>query len=102
MDHMLDICNSIATLNIDKFETYLVNDISYMFNQYKKFDSINLKNFNMRDVWHKKCFIMNSFISVALSFESVDVSLFRGVDSMFADCTSLAILDLSNFVSKKM
>ena len=50
MDHMLDICNSIATLNIDKFETYLVNDISYMFNQYKKFDSINLKNFNMRDV----------------------------------------------------
>ena len=36
MGHILDNFIRLATtLNIDKFETYLVNDMSYMFNQSK-------------------------------------------------------------------
>ena len=95
-------CKSLISLNVEKFKSNYIKDMSDMFNGCSKLESLDLSNFKTREVLSMKSMIKkcNSLKNVDLS--SFDTKNVTDMSEMFCDCISLSFLNLSNFNTEKV
>ena len=90
-------CNSLISINVERFKSNYINDMTDMFNGCYKLESLDLSNFKTKEVksmkrMFKQCNSLNN-----LDLSSFDTSQVTDMTEMFSECNSLTILKLSNF-----
>ena len=103
MINMFSYCSSLTELDLSKFNTQNVTDMSYMFYNCTNLTNIKFSdNFNTNTVKDMKCmfYYCTSLTNINLSnFNTTNVT---DMSYMFGDCRSLKNLDLSKFNTDKV
>ena len=94
---MFSECKSLRTLDVTKFNTANVTDMSQMFCNCSNLDTLDVSNFNTENVY-----AINGMFSGCSGLETLDVSNFNTdrvvhMEGMFSGCSGLKTLDVSNF-----
>ena len=97
MSDMFYNCKKLQSLDVSNFNTAKVENIRYMFDGCEKLQSLNVSNFNTAKVKD-----MSGMFSKCYKLQSLNVSNFNTakveyMKSMFFSCYNLQSLDLSNF-----
>ena len=97
MSQMFRFCTKLTSLDLSHFDTSKVTDMSSMFYECENLKSLNLKGWDTSNVTD-----MGHMFEYCSSLTSLDVSNFDagGVTNimyMFSDCSSLTTLDLSGW-----
>ena len=95
--YLFTYCSNLTNMDLSKFDTSKVTDMSYMFNGCSKLTALDLSNFDTSKVTN-----MYSMFNGCSSLASLDVSKFDTskvtyMSSMFNGCSKLTALDVSNF-----
>ena len=101
MQYMFYCCYELTHLDVSRFNTSKVTDMSDMFENCEKLPSLNIRNFDTSNV--KKMYKMFAY---CYALPTIDVSHFNtsNVEDMgylFYECYSLKELDLTNFDTSK-
>ncbi|MBQ6079728.1 MAG: BspA family leucine-rich repeat surface protein, partial [Muribaculaceae bacterium] len=102
MSWMFADCVKLESLDVSHFNTTKVTAMNYMFRGCKLLTSLNVSNFNTAKVT-----TMESMFGDCSGLTSLDVSNFNtanvtNMSIMFSGCNSLTSLDLSNFNTAKV
>ena len=97
MSWMFADCEKLESLDVSNFNTAKVTSMSYMFRGCKLLTSLDVSNFNTAKVTN-----MESMFGDCSGLTSLDVTNFNtanvtNMSIMFAGCNSLTSLDVSNF-----
>ena len=95
-------CQNLTSLDVSKFDTSEVTNISYMFYSCYNLTSLDLSNFKTDNVTN-----MDRMFLGCSSLISLDVSTFKtdnvtNMSYMFYGCSSLTSLDISTFKTDKV
>ena len=88
---------NILELDLSKFDTSRVTNMSHMFNGMRNLTNLNLSNFNTSNVTNMGGMFFNMTNLTAFNFSNFDTSKVTDMGSMFYGMSSLTTLDLSNF-----
>ena len=88
---------NILELDLSKFDTSRVTNMSHMFNGMRNLTTLNLSNFNTSNVTNMGGMFFNMTNLTAFNFSNFDTSKVTDMGSMFYGMSSLTTLDLSNF-----
>ena len=88
---------NILELDLSKFDTSRVTNMSHMFNGMRNITTLNLSNFNTSNVTNMGGMFFNMTNLTAFNFSNFDTSKVTDMGSMFYGMSSLTTLDLSNF-----
>ena len=88
---------NIIELDLSKFDTSRVTNMSHMFNGMRNLTTLNLSNFNTSNVTNMGGMFFNMTNLTAFNFSNFDTSKVTDMGSMFYGMSSLTTLDLSNF-----
>ena len=88
---------NILELDLSKFDTSKVTNMSHMFNGMRNLTTLNLSNFNTSNVTNMGGMFFNMTNLTAFNFSNFDTSKVTDMGSMFYGMSSLTTLDLSNF-----
>lgn len=102
MSAMFSACSRLTHLNLSKFNTQNVTNMSGMFQYCTDLKTIDLSNFNTQNVID-----MSSLFESCVSLTSLDLQSFNtqnvtNMESMFSRCSRLTSLDLRNFYTQKV
>ena len=102
MSWMFADCKKLESLDVSHFNTAKVTDMRYMFRGCKLLTSLDVSNFNTSKVTS-----MESMFGDCSGLTSLDVSNFNtanvtNMSIMFSGCNSLISLDVSNFNTAKV
>ncbi|MBO7433567.1 MAG: BspA family leucine-rich repeat surface protein, partial [Salinivirgaceae bacterium] len=97
MSNMFADCKKLETLNLSHFNTAEVTDMSSMFDGCNKLETLDLSHFNTANVTK-----MDAMFSSCQNLTTLDISNFNtanvtSMDAMFSSCQNLTTLDISNF-----
>ena len=97
MNYMFSGCSKLTSLDVTKFNTANVTDMSNMFSGCSSLTSLDVTNFNTAKVTN-----MRFMFSSCSKLTSLDVSKFNtmnvtNMSSMFSGCSSLTSLDVTHF-----
>ena len=90
-------CSSIAELDLSKFDTSKVNDMTGMFFDCYSLTSLDLSNMDTSKVQSMYAMFYNCASLTSLNLSSFNTINVVNMDSMFNNCKSLTSLNLSNF-----
>ena len=101
-NHMFSDCENLIKLDLSKFNTEKITNMSCMFLNCKSLNNINLTNFKTEKVSD-----MSYLFAFCKSLKILDLSGFNtknvtDMNNMFIDCDKLMYLDLSNFNTEKV
>ena len=88
---------NILELDLSKFDTSRVTNMSHMFNGMRNLTTLNLSNFNTSNVTNMGGMFFNMTNLTAFNFSNFDTSKVTDMGSMFYGMSSLTTLNLSNF-----
>ena len=88
---------NILELDLSKFDTSKVTNMSHMFNGMRNLTTLNLSNFNTSNVTNMGGMFFNMTNLTAFNLSNFDTSKVTDMGSMFYGVSSLTTLDLSNF-----
>ena len=88
---------NILELDLSKFDTSRVTNMSHMFNGMRNLTTLNLSNFNTSNVTNMGGMFFNMTNLTAFNFSNFDTSKVTDMGSMFYGMSSLTTLDLFNF-----
>ena len=88
---------NILELDLSKFDTSRVTNMSHMFNGMRNLTILNLSNFNTSNVTNMGGMFFNMTNLTAFNFSNFDTSKVTDMGSMFYGMSSLTTLDLFNF-----
>ena len=88
---------NILELDLSKFDTSRVTNMSHMFNGMRNLTTLNLSNFNTSNVTNMGGMFFNMTNLTAFNFSNFDTSNVTNMGSMFYGMSSLTTLDLFNF-----
>ena len=99
---LFEYYQAAKTIDVSKFDTSRVTDMSYMFGMCESLEELDLSNFDTSNVTK-----MSGLFSINESLKRVNLSSFDtsnvvAMDDMFGMCESLEELDLSNFDTRKV
>ena len=102
MSGMFNNCSKLPSLDVTNFNTEKVTNMSYMFSKCQTLLSLDVTNFNTEKVTN-----MSFMFSKCQTLTSLDVSKFNTVNvmnmnRMFSNCDALTSLDLTNFNTEKV
>ena len=97
MSYLFYGCTSLTTIKMNNFNTINVTDMSYMFYGCSNLTSFNLEQFNTINVINMSYMFSNCLSLPLLNLSSFDTKIVRKMDFMFSNCFSLSFLDLSSF-----
>ena len=94
---MFSGCSKISSLNLSKFDTSNVKNMSGMFKGMTNLQQIDINSFNTSNVEY-----MNEMFEKCSSISSLDLSNFNtkkviNMDKMFSSCSNLEALNLTSF-----
>ena len=87
----------IIEIDISKFDTSNVSDLSGMFRNCINLKSINFGNINTSSIENMQYMFEECSSLTSIDLSNFDTSKVHYMDNMFGDCTNLTSLDLSNF-----
>ena len=93
---------NILELDLSKFDTSRVTNMSHMFNGMRNLTTLNLSNFNTSNVTNMGGMFFNMTNLTAFNFSNFDTSKVTDMGSMFYGMTNLASLDISSFNTKNV
>ena len=93
---------NILELDLSKFDTSRVTNMSHMFNGMRNLTTLNLSNFNTSNVTNMGGMFFNMTNLTAFNFSNFDTSKVTDMRSMFNGMTNLASLDISSFNTKNV
>mgnify|MGYP004726869139 CR=1 FL=1 len=96
MSYMFCGCDSLTSLDVSKFNTTNVTNMSYMFYDCRALTSLDL-NFNTSKVTDMSSMFTDCIGLTSLNVSSFDTSSVKSMTDMFNACNSLTSLDVSNF-----
>lgn len=88
---------NILELDLSKFDTSRVTNMSHMINGMRNLTTLNLSNFNTSNVTNMGGMFFNMTNLTAFNFSNFDTSKVTDMGSMFYGMSSLTTLDLFNF-----
>ena len=88
---------NIISIDLSKFNTSKVKDMSAMFYNNKNLKSINLNNFDTSSVTNMEKMFYNCRSLTSLDLTGFNTSLVQKMDNMFGNCISLVTIDISKF-----
>jgi len=94
--------NSAADLDLSKFDTSLVTDMTEMFNNTYTLSSLDLSHFDTRNVTSMKDIFNNDNALTDLNISSFNTSKVKDMSGMFTYCYGLTSIDVSNFDTSKV
>ena len=97
MEFMFYGCNSLTSVNFEKWITSSVKSLQSMFYDCTSLLSIDLKNFDTSLVENMKELFYNCIKLTSINLKNFDTSLVTDMESMFYGCSSLLSLNLSSF-----
>ena len=96
MSYMFCGCDSLTSLDVSKFNTTNVTNMSYMFYDCRALTSLDL-NFNTSKVTDMSSMFTDCIGLTSLNVSRFDTSSVKSMSDMFNACNSLTSLDVSNF-----
>lgn len=102
MSAMFYDCKKIQSLNLSSFDTQNVTDMSSMFNGCLKLTSLNLNGFNTQKVTDMSAMFSDCEEIESLNLSSFDTSNVTNMMCMFTNCKSLTELDIRHFMNIKV
>ena len=96
MSSMFSGCNKLTNLNLSSFDTSQVTDMSYMFRICEKLTSLNLSSFDTSQVTDMERMFENCIRLTSLDLGIFNTSQVTDMSYMFAFCSSLTNLDMRN------
>ena len=97
MSQMFSDMSNLATLNLSNFDTSNVTNMSYMFNYTYRLISLNLSNFDTSQVTNMNSMFFGVSRLTTLNLSNFDTSKVTDMGYMFYGMSSLTTLNLSNF-----
>ena len=97
LESMFQDCSYITYLNLSKFNTKNVNDMSEMFSGCSSLSEINLDNLNTEKVTNMSGMFAGCKNLINLDLSSFNTKNVSDMNSMFYDCLSLKEINLSSF-----
>lgn len=102
MTFMFEGCKTLTSLDLSNFDTSNVMDMTYMFGYCESLTNLNVSHFNTSNVAK-----MGGMFSDCHALPTLDVSHFNtsnvtNMASMFRYCVALTTLDVSKFVTSKV
>ena len=94
---MFSNLNEIIGVDLSKFDSSEVTDMSYMFSNCKNLKSINLDNLNTSSVQNMESMFRSCEKMTNINLLKIDTSSVKDMKAMFFECKSLLSLDLSSF-----
>ena len=88
---------NILELDLSKFDTSRVTNMSHMFNGMRNLTTLNLSNFNTSNVTNMGGMFFNMTNLTAFNLSNFDTSKVTNMGSMFYGISNLTTLNLSNF-----
>ena len=88
---------NILELDLSKFDTSRVTNMSHMFNGMRNLTTLNLSNFNTSNVTNMGGMFFNMTNLTTLNLSNFDTSKVTNMGSMFYGISNLTTLNLSNF-----
>ena len=95
-------CNSLISVNVEKFKTNYINDMVDMFNGCCKLISLDLSNFKTIEVKSMKGMFKKCNALQNLDLSSFNTNKVNDMTEMFSECNSLTSLHLSNFKTENV
>ena len=89
-------------LDLSKFNTKNVKNMSFMFNYCSSLKKLNLSNFNTKNVTNMYCMFNNCSSLTNLDLSNFNTTNVKDMSNMFNNCSSLTELNLSNFNTKNV
>lgn len=97
MSYMFFGCSELTTLVLSSFDTSQVTDMSYMFNGCSSLKSLNLSSFDTSKVTNMAWMFNGCEKLTSLDLSSFNTSAVTDMARMFNECGSLTSLDLRSF-----
>ena len=102
MSYMFDVCQSLTNLDLSKFDTSNVEYMSYMFFKCFNLTKLDLNNFNTSNVTNMSDMFGNCQSLTNLDLSKFDTSNVTNMSDMFGSCTNLTNVNLSSFNTSKV
>ena len=97
MSSMFDGCSSLTSLNVSKFDTSNVTNMSNMFKDCKNLTTLDVSKFDTRNVTGMDGMFYKCSGLTALDVSGFITSNVIDMNNMFRGCSNLTGLDVSNF-----
>ena len=97
MSGMFYNCDSLASINFENFNTTSVEDMSNMFYNCEKLMTLDLESFNTQSLRSMNQMFTHCTRLISLNLYNFNTSLVNNIDYAFYYCQSLTSLNLSNF-----
>lgn len=97
MGYMFCGCSSLTSLDVFKFDTRNVTDMSFIFNECENLTSLDVSNFDTKNVTYMFCMFQGCINLTSLDVSNFDTQNVTNMGGMFNGCINLTSLDLSNF-----
>ena len=98
MNSMFRDCIDLLSVNLAGFNAVKVQDLSFLFYECANITSIDLSSFDTPDLIYLACIFSGCKLLTNLKFgDNFKTSKVKDMSKMFANCNSLASLDLSKF-----
>ncbi len=97
MSCMFQGCSALTSLDLKNFNTSNVETMESMFDKCKSLTSLNLSNFNTEKVTNMSCMFRGCSALPELNLSNFNTSNVTTMSYMFNGCTLLPKLNLSNF-----
>ena len=101
MSYMFYGCSALTSLDVTKFNTAKVTDMSYMFSSLA-LTSLDVTNFNTENVTNMSFMFFNCSALTSLDVTNFNSENVTNMNRMFYNCSKLTSLDVSNFNTKKV
>ena len=97
MDFMFSGCSKLTSLDVSKFDTSKVTDMSWMFSNCSQLTSLDVNNFNTTNVTSMDGMFSGCSKLTSLDVSGFDTSKVKTMGFMFSACNSLKNIDLRSF-----
>ena len=91
-----------TSLDLSKFDTSQVTDMSQMFSDMSNLATLNLSNFDTSNVTNMSYMFNYTYRLISLNLSNFDTSQVTNMNSMFFGVSRLTTLNLSNFDTSKV
>mgnify|MGYP002857160720 CR=1 FL=1 len=97
MKYLFSGCSNLTLIDISKFDTSQVTDMSFMFYGCSNLEKINFGNINTSSLKNLRSLFYESIKISSVDFSSFDTSQVTSFQWMFYNCRNLRYVNLSNF-----
>ena len=97
MNYMFHNCRSLISLNLSNFNTKNVLEMVYMFKGCSSLKYLDVSNFDTSKITGMTSMLDGCTELISLNLSNFNTQKVGNIDQMFRGCESLKILDISNF-----